>query len=108
MSDTATLIDDIKTYMGDAQAMCERGEFIELQNLDIRVQQICNSIQELSATDAQHYSGELDSIMESLGTLQQMFEAKRAALGEELNETHKHSKAAKAYTQSDLSAPQEG
>lgn len=105
---TAQLLDDLRSYMNDARAMCDRGEFMALDGLDGRVKTICDTIGALPVAEARGYADELDAIGKDLEALQDYFMEKRAALGEELADTSKHHKAAKAYTQSEFSAPKEG
>lgn len=108
MTQAAALVDTLKTYIADANDMCARGAYMDLEGLDSRVQTICSAIEALPAAEAKAYASELDAMMEALEALQQLFESKRAALGDELDGTTKHHKAAKAYKRSDYSAPQEG
>jgi hypothetical protein len=108
MTQTATLIDDLNAYMNDARDLCERGELMELTSLNDRVQSICTAISKLPIEEAKAHAADLETIMASLDDLQRLFETKRAALGEELNDTSKHHKAAKAYTKHEHATPKEG
>jgi len=105
---TADLLAQLREYIRDAREMCERGEFIALDSLDQRVEKICDAIGHLPVSEARNYSDELDTVGEELQALQKLMQDKRDALGEELTDTGKHHKAAKAYTQSEFSAPKEG
>lgn len=107
MSQTAKLLQDLKDYMSDARAMCDRGEYMALDGLDGRVKAICDAIGALPVTEARGYADELDAIGKELEELQALFMEKRASLGDELADTSKHHKAARAYTQSEFSAPKE-
>lgn len=99
------LIDDIRTYIQDAQEICERGEFISLQGLDSRVEQICQSIHEMDAEEAKKYAEELDKLSEQLDALQQMFKQKRDSLRDDLDDTTRHQNAAKAYKTAESKSP---
>lgn len=107
MSQANELIDNLKSYLADARDICERGEFMTLEGLDERVKTICAAVQTLPVPEAMQHADTLDSLMQELETLQTLMQDKRAALGEELSDTGKHHKAAKAYTRHEHATPKE-
>jgi hypothetical protein len=96
-----TLINEIQSYVHDARALCEQGEYVALEGLDDRVNALCEGIATLDVKQAQQHAAALDMLMHNIVALQAMMEEKRAALGEEIQETTRHQQAAKAYASSD-------
>lgn len=106
--DAQTLFDNIRLYIRDAHEICDRGEFIELSGLDMRVRELCDAIERLETEEAVAYAEDLQAVMDELGALQAIFQQKRDALGEELTGANKHQQAARAYKQSERGIPATG
>ncbi len=98
------LYSDIMKYIGDAREITQRGEFIELSKLDVRVEQLCKNVQQLSVEESMEFRPKLEEMMMQLAQLQETFAQKRADLGELMTEVGKHKQAAMAYKQQEASA----
>lgn len=98
------LYQDIMDYIGDAREITERGELIELSKLDMRVEELCKQVQQLSVDESMQFRPKLEEMMAQLAHLQEMFAQKRADLGELMTEVGKHKQAAMAYKQQEASA----
>ena len=98
------LYDDVMTYIRDAREITERGEYIVLEKLDERVQNLCLSVQNLKIEDSLSFKDQLVEMMSELNDLQTLYHAKRESLAQDISGVGKHKQAAMAYKQQEATA----
>ena len=96
---------DITDYIANARAIIDSGEYIELENLDGRVAELCDTIRAMEPEQSTAFADRLDTLLEDLNALQRSFIESRDNLQGELKGVVKHHRANKAYQQSEALAP---
>ena len=102
------LYKDLMDYVSDAREMTERGDFVELINLDERVKGLCEAVQNMSVEESMEMKDQLQNMMDELNQLQEMFVEKRDGLAKEITDMNQHKQAARAYKQQEITSAKEG
>lgn len=107
METSRQLYNEIREYIRDAREITERGEFIELERLNGRVEKLCDSVHGLKVEEAVKFHDDLQELMKELGELQEIFIARRNGLADELTDVGRHKHAARAYRQQEVVSARE-
>lgn len=99
VEESRRIYNEIRDYIRDAREITERGQFIELEKLNGRVQELCDSVHKLKVEDATKFQDDLQQLMQELSELQHLFVERRDSLADEITGVGQHKKAAKAYKQ---------
>jgi hypothetical protein len=94
------LLQDVKEYLDESEALLERGEYGELLLLNQKVAALCESVESLSIDESVKYRDEIRLMAERLTALQVKMAEHRDAIGGELNKLHSTRSAAHAYSRS--------
>ncbi len=96
------LLNEVETYIADACEMLEKGEYVELKDLDTRVAVLCKEIQALPVIDARQYMESMERTMERLDALQFLMREHQNVMQKQLNNLELNKRASLAYAKPEV------
>lgn len=98
-TDPEALLSDVLSYIDEARAMLDAGEWLDLKGLDAKVERLCLEIVTLSPEQGREYAAELEFLRDKLAALQDDMQVKLGDVQDEMKETGTVQRANRAYAQ---------
>jgi hypothetical protein len=94
---TEAMLQEILDYIDVAQARLDARQFVELTELNEKVDTLCAQVRDMSLDDAREYAPELDHLLERLTLLQTTMTQAQKELTQEATKMDTLRKATKQY-----------
>lgn len=91
------LIHDLDAYIRTSSELLSNGEYVELLELENRVEDICERLRQMPVGSAKDYLKQLDNIKAKLDLLQEAMLDHKAQVGDEIQSLAIQKKASHAY-----------
>ncbi|MDX2112208.1 MAG: hypothetical protein SFW63_00525 [Alphaproteobacteria bacterium] len=94
---TDELLTQIAAYITESRELLERGDVVELSDLDGRIARLCEASLALSAEEKRRHAAALEQLLDDLTQLGNLLQEKRGLVMHEMKASGAHRKAASAY-----------
>lgn len=101
----AQLYNDIRSFVQESQRYLDEGNHVELEGLDAKVKELCQTIATLPPAEAKAFAEHLQQLLDEINGLAERLVKQRDEIKQSLGALNLHQKANVAYKTSDMMAP---